>query len=119
MARVLSTRRVGITLIETLVVFAIVGILLALLIPAVQYAREAARNAACQNNMRQLVLAIHQYESAHASLPSLYNGTFVERPRNPIDEFHFHSWRVAILPQLEQSALYERIDLSKPATDAV
>lgn len=114
----MRTRRVGITLIEALVVIGIIGILLAILVPAVQYAREAARKATCENNMRQLVLAIQNHESAHASLPSLYNGTFLQQPRNALDEFHFHSWRTAILPQLEQSSLYERIDLSLPATDA-
>lgn len=114
----MRTRRVGVTLIETLVVMGVIGILLAILIPAVQYAREVARKSTCENNMHQLVPAIHNYESAHASLPSLYNGTFLQQPRNALDEFHFHSWRTAILPQLEQSSLCERIDFSLPATDA-
>ena len=49
-------------------------------------------------------------------LPNLYFGNFLKQPRTAIDEFHFHSWRTAILPQLEQTPLYERIDLSAPAT---
>ena len=113
----MKTTRIGLTLVETLVVIGVIGILLAILIPAVQYARESARRTTCQNNMRQLTLGILSHESAHSALPDLYNGTFLKQPRNPLDEFHFHSWRTAILPQLEQSPLYDRIDHSLRATD--
>ena len=63
------TRRSGFTLIELLVVIAIIAILVALLLPAVQQAREAARRSACKNNVKQMVLAIHNYADAHRSFP--------------------------------------------------
>jgi prepilin-type N-terminal cleavage/methylation domain-containing protein len=107
----------GFTLVELLVVIVIVGVLLALLLPAVQSARESARRTTCQNNLRQLGLAVLSYETVNRSLPSLYNGTFLPQPRNAIDEFHFHSWRSAILPELEQASISKLLDLSLPATD--
>jgi prepilin-type N-terminal cleavage/methylation domain-containing protein len=83
-------RRVAFTLVELLVVIAIIGILVALLLPAVQAAREAARRASCQNNLRQLGLALHNY---HDQL-----GQFPPR-RIPAPT---HSWVTLLLPQLEQ-----------------
>ena len=65
----MKSRRKGFTLIELLVVIAIIAVLIALLLPAVQAAREAARRAQCINNLKQLGLAIHNYESTHAMLP--------------------------------------------------
>lgn len=109
--------RAGVTLIEIIVVIGIIGLLFAILIPAIQFSRESARRIVCQNNLRQIVLGIANHESANATLPSLYNGTFLAEPRNALDEFHFHSWRTAILPQLEQNTLFNAIDLSLPATD--
>jgi prepilin-type processing-associated H-X9-DG protein len=113
---IMSPRRVGITLVETLVVIGIIGILLAILIPAVQSARETARRTTCQNNLRQLAIAIENHEATHGGLPDLYYGTFLKQPRIAIDEFHFHSWRTAVLPQLEEQTLFEQIDISLPAT---
>jgi len=112
----MSAIRRGLSLIEVLVVLTIVGLLLALLMPAVQKSRESARRATCQNNLRQQALAIQNFESAYGTLPALYNGDFQPLPRSVMYEFHHHSWRTAILPQLELGSLYERIDRSSPAT---
>lgn len=95
---------------------AIIGILVALVLPSVQSARESARNITCQNNLRQQSLAVQNYESAHKEIPSLYFGTFLKQPRTAMDEFHFHSWQTAILPHVEESSLYDRIDLSRAAS---
>ena len=92
--------RHGFTLVELLVVIAIIGILIALLLPAVQAAREAARRAQCTNSLKQLVLAMHNYESTHRSLPP---GAL---------ECNDLSWNVFILPFIEQQSLYEKFDFN-------
>ncbi|TWT96818.1 hypothetical protein Pla108_25920 [Botrimarina colliarenosi] len=114
----MTPHRHGISLTETLVAISIVGVLLAILIPAVQSFRETARRATCQNHLRQLSLAVQNHESAHSGLPDLYYGTFLKQPRTAIDEFYFHSWMTAVLPQLGEQPLFEQIDVSLPATDA-
>ena len=112
-----SRSRPGLTLIELLVVIFIVGVLVSLLLPAVHSVREASRRAACQDNLRQTGLALQSHASTYQALPSLYNG-FLPQPRYPFDEFHFHSWRTAILPLIEQSALFSQINMSLPAAVA-
>ncbi len=114
----MNTRRSGITLVESLIVIGIVITLLAVVIQAVQHARQSARRVTCQNNLRQIVHGIASHESTHGALPALYNGTFLAQPRHGLDEFHFHSWRTVILPQIEQRSLFDRIDQSLPATNA-
>jgi len=106
----------GFTLIELLVVLVIVGVLVALLIPAVQSARESARLTSCKNNLRQTALAIQSFESSQRLLPSLYNGSFLKHPKTQWDEYHFHSWQTAILPQLEGNALRSQINFDLPST---
>lgn len=113
----MKTQRAGITLIEKIFVIAIMGTLIAILIPAIQYVREVTRRTTCQDNLRQIVLGLQHHESGHGCLPALYNGTFLEHPRTPLDEFHFHSWRTAILPELEQTPLRDTLDFALPATD--
>ena len=96
------------TLVELLVVIAIIGILIALLLPAVQAAREAARRTICLNNVSQLGLAIHNYEFHFEFLPS--GTTNADGPiRNEPQGTHV-SWIVRILPYLEQNAMFRRFD---------
>jgi prepilin-type N-terminal cleavage/methylation domain-containing protein len=102
------TRR-GFTLVELLVVIAIIGVLVGLLLPAVQAAREAARRADCQNRMRQIVIAAHNYESAYNRFPG-YAG---EQPPLAVNipaaiirpDKHGVPWMVQIMPFMEQSQL--------------
>ena len=98
----------GFTLVELLVVIAIIGVLVALLLPAVQAAREAARRTACLNNVTQLNLAIHNFEFHFESLPP--GVTNADGPiRNEPKGTHV-SWIVKILPYLEQNALAKNFD---------
>lgn len=112
-------RERGVTLIELVVVLAILSVLLAIAVPAVQSSRESARQVTCQNNQRQIVLAIHDFHQRQRSLPSPYNGTSLNYPLAEWDLFHMHSWRVPLLPHLEQAALRNRIDWDALATEAV
>jgi prepilin-type N-terminal cleavage/methylation domain-containing protein len=105
----------GFTLVELLVVIAIIGILVGLLLPAVQAAREAARRMSCQNNLKQLSLALHNYESTFRRLPSGYLHKF--GPKGSAVERANHmglAWGAAMLPQLEQGAVAGQIDYSRP-----
>jgi prepilin-type processing-associated H-X9-DG protein len=114
----LGKLRNGLTITELLIVVGIIALLIALLIPAVQYARESARVSTCKNNLRQISLATLQYANTHSQrLPPSWLNVLDEngKPAKKA-KYHFHirslSWRVAILPYLEQSALYDRFDLS-------
>jgi prepilin-type N-terminal cleavage/methylation domain-containing protein len=94
-------RRRGFTLIELLVVIAIIAVLIALLLPAVQQAREAARRSSCQNNLKQLGLAIHNYHDTYNLFPMGY----VDNPAYIGGNNGGWSWQAMILPQLEQGNL--------------
>ncbi|MEZ6136591.1 MAG: DUF1559 domain-containing protein [Pirellulaceae bacterium] len=87
------------------------GVLVALLLPAVQSAREAARRMQCSNNMKQIALAMHNYEAVYKTFPPAYT---VDADGNRL-----HSWRTLLLPYLEQNALAQQIDMSKPWDDPV
>ena len=108
-----NCRMGGFTLIELLVVIAIIGILIALLLPAVQAAREAARMAQCTNNLKQIGLAMHSYEEVHGSLP-YGSGSCCSRA---IPEAWGGVWPIMILPYLEQQGIYDRFDLNKHMQD--
>jgi prepilin-type N-terminal cleavage/methylation domain-containing protein len=98
----------GFTLVELLVVIAIIGILVALLLPAVQAAREAARRTSCANNVTQLALAMHNYEFNFESLPP-----GVTDPKGPIHnepEGQHVSWIVKILPYMEERVMFDKFD---------
>jgi prepilin-type N-terminal cleavage/methylation domain-containing protein/prepilin-type processing-associated H-X9-DG protein len=105
--------RPAFTLVELLVVIAIISILIFLLLPAVQSARETARRLSCTNNLRQLGMAIHNYENSQGVLPP---SGLVARPVNNIYESCSGlqlSWVVLVLPYLEGGSLYQRFDLKK------
>ncbi|MEX2173274.1 MAG: DUF1559 domain-containing protein [Pirellulaceae bacterium] len=101
-------RQAGFTLVELLVVIAIIGVLVALLLPAVQAAREAARRSSCQNNLRQIGLALQNYHDTAKRFPP---GAFISRPdptQGQLRAFH-HTWLTSLLPYVEQSPLYGTI----------
>ena len=107
-------RQNAFTLIELLVVVAIIGVLVALLLPAIQAAREAARRTSCQSNLKQLALAVQAYHDAHKSLPPLYNGSLKLDLSIGLDTF---SWQTMILPLVEEQAIHRELDYAKLATD--
>jgi prepilin-type N-terminal cleavage/methylation domain-containing protein/prepilin-type processing-associated H-X9-DG protein len=108
--------RRGFTLIELLVVIAIIGTLIALLLPAVQKVRGAAARLQCANNLRQLGLALHNYEGVNGKWPPLYPGT---APGSTAFNYKF-TWSVLaqLNPYLEQTNIYNTMDLKQPMYDA-
>src|SRR5579871_2957494 len=108
-------RKRGFTLIELLVVIAIIAVLIALLLPAVQAAREAARRAQCVNNLKQLGLGLHNFESANGTFPKGVNEPFVngltttnvsDTLTSDVQEPFGPNWAIMILGYTEQQALY-------------
>lgn len=106
-------KRVGFTLVELLVVIAIIGVLVALLLPAVQAAREAARRSSCQNNLGQLIIALHNYEFANEHFPP--GVTDEEGPIKNTPEGNHMSWLTRILPELGENPRHTNLDFSAGA----
>ncbi len=119
-----KSKRKAFTLVELLVVIAIIGILVALLLPAIQAAREAARRIQCTNNMKQIGLAILNYETQKRELPLAYSPNWYGRPyvgpctqsqqiQTTSNNLKDHFVLTFILPYLEQQAVYDRINLDQ------
>jgi len=102
----------GFTLVELLVVIAIIGVMVGLLLPAVQSAREAARRMQCQNSFKQIGIALHNYHDTHKVFPAGWLG-HDESGRHFVDGASGWGWAAMILPQLEQAALYEQLDFNQ------
>jgi prepilin-type N-terminal cleavage/methylation domain-containing protein/prepilin-type processing-associated H-X9-DG protein len=102
-----SRFRPGFTLVELLVVIAIIGVLVALLLPAVQAAREAARRMQCQNNLKQIGLAIHNFHDSKKILPPAQRQSWSLTTNATVAG---HSWATFILPYIEQQALHDKYD---------
>lgn len=97
-------RRRGFTLVELLVVIAIIGILIALLLPAVQQAREAARKTQCKNNLHQIGVAIHNYHDTYRVFPP--GKVTPTGYHDKIEDDDYSNWAICILPQLDQRSMY-------------
>ena len=114
------SRRPGFTLIELLVVIAIIATLIALLLPAVQKVREAAARTQCQNNLKQIGLALHMYHGSNGAFPQAYKMLPNPDPTAPPGTGTYGPGAfVLILPYLEQVTVYNRIDVTKAALSSV
>jgi prepilin-type N-terminal cleavage/methylation domain-containing protein len=115
--------KTGFTLVELLVVIAIIGILVALLLPAVQAARESARRTQCTNNLVQLGVAFHNYHDTHGVFPPSYvsqpGGGGLNGAPDPAtrDAGPGWAWGTLLLPYLEKAPLHDRFDFSRPCWD--
>lgn len=106
----MTNKRDAFTLVELLVVIAIIGILVGMLLPAVQMVREAARRTSCSNKIRNIALALHTYQSANQKFPPGWVGKTSESDPG-------HGWMVYTLPFVEERNLYERIDFQQEVAE--
>jgi len=113
-----TRRRAGFTLVELLVVIAIIGILVALLLPAIQAAREAGRRMSCSNKLHQIGIALHNYHDVHNKFPpeAIYTGLrhFQGGPAMTASDVRHYTWMCLILPFVEQKPLHDMINFSLP-----
>ncbi len=107
--------RAGFTIVELLVSLAIIGILMALLLPAVSGARETARRTQCMSNLHNLAIALTSFDTARKRLPASGNWSHDAS----LNSFPHSTWAVNILPYVEQSAIYNKWDFEKPMDDPV
>ncbi len=111
---ILHPSRPGFTIVELLVVIAVIGILAALLLPAIQSSREAARRMSCQNNLKQFGIALHRYVEARTYFPSgAESRAYTKDPSTP---YNFYRWSalVRLLPYLEETTALSALDLTQP-----
>ncbi len=111
-------RAAAFTLVELLVVIAIIGILVSLLLPAVQAAREAARRMQCANNFKQVALALHNYHTAHRTFPAGSQVNANSCSPTAGNSRRGFNWGTAILPFLEQNSVYDKMDATKATHEA-
>jgi prepilin-type N-terminal cleavage/methylation domain-containing protein len=116
MKNAMYSRRSAFTLVELLVVITIIGILVAMMMPAVMGAREAARRMTCLNNLFQIGVALNNYQSAYDMLPP--GTTDPQGPVHNTPQGYKMSWMVHLLPYLDENLIYRHIDLSVGAYDA-
>ena len=113
MRQLRQTTHRAFTLVELLVVIAIIGMLVGLLLPAVQTARESARKMSCSNNMRQIALGMLNYESARKSLPPAWTSSSCKQAAVNPGNYGNHNGLTLLLPYVEQQFVYDQFDLSK------
>jgi prepilin-type N-terminal cleavage/methylation domain-containing protein len=122
---VVSARKRGaFTLVELLVVIAIIGILVALLLPAIQAAREAARRSECQNNLKNLGIALQNYHDTYQKFPMAVQTEPLDDPNNPTEtifiasrgEKLYYNWAIMVLPFMEEQSLYDSFVLRRADT---
>lgn len=114
-----NVRRRGFTLVELLVVIAIIGILVALLLPAIQAARESARRSQCQNNVKQVCIALLNYHDARKEFPPSLR---LDSPQSNAPEratTHRANWVISVLPHFEEQALFDSFNLKSPISDPI
>ena len=118
MRNTFSSRNNGFTLVELLVVIAIIGILVAMLLPAVQTAREAARRTTCKNNLKNIALALLNYESSAGVFPPGMQFDKGQSEAVTSDQFR-PNWVILMLPYFEEQALYNSFDFEQPISHPI
>ena len=103
------SERDGFTLVELLVVIAIIGTLVGLLLPAVQVAREAARRSSCSNNLKQMALAVHSYDTARKQFPAASTNPYMQTVTNSGLNWDYIGFITPLLPYMEEQSLYDRV----------